>query len=342
MVKKKTGQKKKRVRIKSGKQNIQKTDIVKAVVGLFVLILLVFAAGFFANRSTIHKQPPQLAKKTAPHKQHPKQSQIKKKAVINRPTDKTPKFEIYPKEEIHSAKSIIKPIAPRQKKMAKVAIIIDDIGYDDVIAEKFIKLDSALTISVLPYSPFQQKIIETARKNGIETMLHLPMEPVEYPMVNPGPGVLLTSMTPDQLIHCLNEDIDTMSRDTILFIKGVNNHMGSKMTADSTKMNQIFSILKKRGLFFIDSRTTSKTLCKSSAHLLQVPFAERNVFIDHIQDPDFIRNQINRLINIAIKQGRAIGIAHPHTETYDELKKMLPDLKKKVQIVPASELVRII
>jgi polysaccharide deacetylase 2 family uncharacterized protein YibQ len=144
-------------------------------------------------------------------------------------------------------------------------------------------------------------------------------------------------MSPDQLINQLEKDWDTLPS-----IKGVNNHMGSKLTAESTPMYQVFSILKKRGLFFIDSRTSKDTLCKPSARLFKVPFAQRDVFLDHRQEPDFIRKQIKALINIANRRGEAVGIAHPHLTTYRVLKEMLPELKQSVQLVPASEIVRVI
>jgi polysaccharide deacetylase 2 family uncharacterized protein YibQ len=118
--------------------------------------------------------------------------------------------------------------------------------------------------------------------------------------------------------------------------------MGSKLTAESNQLYQIFSILKKRGLFFIDSRTTPKTLCKPSARMFKVPFAQRDVFIDHHQQPEFIRKQIKALIEIALRRGRAVGIAHPHLTTYRVLKEMMPELKEKVQFVPASEIVNVI
>jgi hypothetical protein len=116
--------------------------------------------------------------------------------------------------------------------------------------------------------------------------------------------------------------------------------MGSKMTADSTQLHQIFSILKKRGLFFIDSRTSAKSLCGPVARLFRVPFAERSVFLDHVQEPETIRNQIQRLIRIAVHNGGAIGIGHPHTATYNVLRTMLPELKKKIHLVPASQIVK--
>jgi polysaccharide deacetylase 2 family uncharacterized protein YibQ len=160
------------------------------------------------------------------------------------------------------------------------------------------------------------------------------MEPIEYPHVDPGPGTLLTSMTPDQLIGQLKENLDAVPH-----VKGVNNHMGSKMTAASNQMYQIFSILKKRNLYFIDSRTSAQTLCKPSARLLQIPFAQRDVFLDHSQEPQFIRKQVKELIRIARRNGYAVGIGHPHSATYEVLHEMLPELTKAVQLVPASKIV---
>jgi uncharacterized protein len=222
------------------------------------------------------------------------------------------------------------PFRPRPE----VAIIIDDIGYDVGLAEKFMQLDSSLTLSILPKSTYHRKAAELARDYGCEIMLHLPMEPREYPDVSPGPGALLLSMSPDELIRQLEENIDAIPG-----IKGVNNHMGSKMTADSERMNQIFSILKQKELFFIDSKTTSDSVCESSAALFQVPFSQRDVFIDHFQDLPFIRNQIRLLVKIAQRHGTAIGIGHPHEATFRVLRELLPEIKQKATIVRASAMV---
>jgi polysaccharide deacetylase 2 family uncharacterized protein YibQ len=222
-------------------------------------------------------------------------------------------------------------------KLPKIAIIIDDIGYDRYIAQKFLDLDAVLTFSILPHSTHDKKIARMAHSKGFGVMLHLPMEPNEYPLINPGPGVLLTSMSPDQLINQLNEDLDAVP-----FVKGVNNHMGSKMTTIAPQLYQILSVLKKRKLYFIDSRTTVDTLCRPSAQLLQVPFAQKDVFIDHIPEPEFIRETIHRLIKIAGSHGEAIGIGHPHTATYEVLREMLPELKEKTILVRASDIVHIV
>ncbi len=245
-----------------------------------------------------------------------------------------PAFEIYPGEQTWPRKPATRT---RPVTLPKVAIVIDDIGYDRVISNKFLSLNVPVTFSVLPYSPFQDTIISRARAKGIDIMLHLPMEPNEYPLVNPGPGVLLTSMSPAQFISQLNKNLDNVP-----FIVGVNNHMGSRMTASSTHMYQVLSVLKQRKLFFIDSFTTVDSLSRSCARSLQIPFARRDVFLDHIQKPDFIRKQIKLLIRIANTYGEAIGIGHPYAMTYETLEQALPELRKKVQLVPASEVVHTI
>jgi len=289
---------------------------MKALAGLGVLIILVIIAGVCTRYLFLQKRPVE--------------------SVVKPRATKTPRFEVYSKKEVPPHKPILKPAPRIQKKLPKIAIIIDDIGYNKDIVEKFLGLDTVLTFSILPYSPFQKSIATSVHSKGLDVMLHLPMEPNEYPTVNPGPGVLLTSMSPDQLINQLDKDLNSFP-----FIQGVNNHMGSKMTTVSTQLYQIFSVLKKRKLFFVDSRTTVDTLCKPSAHLLQLPFAQKDVFLDHIQEPDFIRKQIDRLIHIANKHGEAIGIAHPHEVTYDVLREALPELKKKATLVHASDIVHI-
>ncbi len=215
-----------------------------------------------------------------------------------------------------------------------VAIIIDDLGYDKNIASKFLGLDALLSFSVLPYSPFQKSIASNAHGSGRDVLLHLPMEPLEYPRVDPGDGTLLSSMGPDELVDKL-----TKSLDEVPFVGGVNNHMGSKLTQDSAKMRQVFTVLKKRNLFFVDSLTTPRSRCAQLADMLQLKFARRNVFLDNTQEAGAIRLQIKRLLSIAKARGRAIGIAHPHTVTWEVLKQELPRILDEVEIVRVSDLV---
>jgi len=215
-----------------------------------------------------------------------------------------------------------------------VAIIIDDIGYDPYIASKFLKLDAQLSFSILPTSPFTERIAASVHRSGKEVLLHLPMEPTEYPELDPGEGALISSMTPDELLSQLNRNLEAVP-----FAVGVNNHMGSKLTQDAAKMRQIFTILKRRDLFFVDSVTSSKSRCEQAAGLLNLRFARRQVFLDHDQDPNTIRFQIKRLISIAKKRGKAIGIGHPYPTTWEVLKNDLDTIKSEVNLVPVSQLV---
>jgi polysaccharide deacetylase 2 family uncharacterized protein YibQ len=294
--------------------------VMSALLGMGALVLIVIIVGYFAHLffagGPLEIEPPETSRKTD----------------SSLPLE----FEIYPEEipKTTEKKEASPPATLPPEGLPLACIIIDDVGYDKHLAEQLLGLDAPFTFSVLPFSPFREEISRSAVLKGVEIMLHLPMEPEEYPRVDPGPGALLTSMSPDELIRQLTEDIRSVPG-----ARGVNNHMGSKMTAVSSQMYQVFSILKKEGLFFIDSRTTINTLCKPSARLLQVPFAERDVFLDHVETADFVRKQIYELIRKAEQEGRAIGIGHPHEVTIQVLDEMLPELKKRVRLVPASRLV---
>ena len=305
---------------KTKKKTPPTRQLTRIVISLLVLLLLVFAAVWLLQLVLIKKQP---LNATARHQ-------------IQRPA-KTEKFrfEVYPHQDVPSAKQQFKPAIPFSGERPKIAIILDDVGYDIGIIKKFLDIDVPITLSILPQSPFQDQSAALAHNAGYDIMLHLPMEPNEYPTVNPGPGTLLTTMPPDELIGLLKKDLDQ-----IPFIQGVNNHMGSKMTSQAEQMRQIFTVLKQRGLFFVDSRTTAQTICKASAELLRVPFEERDVFIDHQHNGDFIYHQMKELVRIAKAHGQAIGIAHPHKSTYRVLRKMIPEMKKTVLFVPVSQLVK--
>jgi hypothetical protein len=306
---------------KTTKKKDQLRQFVKIPIGLTMLLVLVILAGFLTHHLLSKKYPVKMIGHNLENGQHYMPAF---------------QFEIYPEKDIPLTKEKKPPKQVPQDMSPRIALIVDDIGYDRAVVKKFLSLNLPITFSILPNSPFTKNITAAARKKHVEIMLHQPMEPFEYPRINPGPGTLLTSMTPDELVQQLIQNLEEMP-----FVSGVNNHMGSKMTANSSQMRQIFSVLKQRNLFFVDSRTTEKTICRLSAGLLQIPFGERDVFIDHFQDSDFIKKQLYELVRIATTHGDAIGIAHPYTKTYQVLKSALPDLKQKVQFVPVSEVVRI-
>jgi len=310
---------KKKSRRKPRSRNLFGISALKVFVGFAVLILLVAAAGVLTHRLMLRREPtsavPDTAARPAP--------------------DKAPLYEIFPQEESEPAPLTPPPSAiPPPGALPKVAIIIDDLGYDRRMARKFLQLDTDFTFSILPHTPHTRSIARDAAQKGREVMLHLPMEPMEYPRVDPGPGALLQAMSPDELIAQLRENLSAVPG-----IRGVDNHMGSRLTTAPDRMNQIFSILKQQNLYFVDSRSTAQTRGRSAAKLLQVPFAERDVFIDHRQEPEFIRSQLRKLVQLAKKNGQAVGILHPSRTTYEVLQGALPELQREVRLVPASQIV---
>lgn len=223
---------------------------------------------------------------------------------------------------------------PAGEGLPMVAIIIDDMGFDKTVAMAFAKLDPHITMAILPGAPFGKVIANRLYVKDVEIMLHLPMEPMQYPEVDPGPGALMADMSPDLLLETLRRNLDSIPH-----IKGVNNHMGSRLTTLSDQIRQVFTVLKKRDLFFIDSVTAVHSMCAPSARLFKLPFARRDVFLDNVQEQAYITGQIKELIRISQRHGTAIGIGHPYPATLKTLETVLPGLKKKVRIVKASKLV---
>jgi len=159
------------------------------------------------------------------------------------------------------------------------------------------------------------------------------MEPEGYPENNPGKHALLSSMNFKEFEKVLNENLMAVP-----YIKGVNNHMGSRLTAIPLHMSRLFLLLQKKNLFFIDSRTTKKTVCRHEASFFKIPFKENSTFIDNIRSYKEIQKKITRLIKIAKKDGKAIGIGHINQTLYQVLKKKLPEIKSEATLVPVSQL----
>jgi polysaccharide deacetylase 2 family uncharacterized protein YibQ len=217
----------------------------------------------------------------------------------------------------------------------KLAIILDDLGNDREAAEAVFALHYPLTISVLPYHAHSTEIAEEAQRRRLEVMLHLPMRAVanETPEVHQ----LEAGMSGEEVARALNgmlESVPTAS--------GVNNHEGSLATADAKLMAELMPLLKQRGLFFVDSRTTAATVAFEAAEHAGVRSGFRNVpFLDDVQDVGAIRKQLELAMRGAKEKGAAIAIGHPHPETLRALKEMLPQAEAQgVHLVVVSELVK--
>jgi polysaccharide deacetylase 2 family uncharacterized protein YibQ len=256
-----------------------------------------------------------------PQKKHPD-------VVSKKPSDKTGL-----KKDDKKKRVISKKIVP--KRAYKVAIIIDDLGYNNHKADEFLKIDAKLTFSIFPLAPNSISIAQKANAMGKDVMLHLPMEPYRYPEKNPGNGALLLSMSDEKLLEIL--DIDIMS---VPFIKGINNHMGSRFTEDRKKMMIVLKRIEKRGLFFLDSLTSSDSVGYKLAKEIGLDTAARDIFLDNEKDIEYIIAQIDKLVRISQRRGYAIGIGHPYPSTIEALKRMIPEFEAKgIEVVPISHLV---
>lgn len=222
---------------------------------------------------------------------------------------------------------------PERRPRPRAALIVDDLGYDRDMLRAFSRIDFPMGLSLLPKSPYREEVISQAKAKGSELILHLPMEPNNYPEADPGPGTILASMGDREIRALIGEHIGSMPG-----VKGVNNHMGSYFTTRPDKMTVVMEELKKRRLFFIDSRTTTLTVAFEIARKVGVPAANRAVFLDNDLHPKALAFQMKRLIGIARQKGSAIGICHPHKESLDFLISYTNKLKSSVNLVHVSEL----
>jgi hypothetical protein len=214
-----------------------------------------------------------------------------------------------------------------------VAIVIDDLGLSLAAARCFLALEAPLTLSILPFQPETRAVAEEAHRAGRPILLHLPMEPAGYPVVDPGPGALLRAMDRAEVERRVEEAV----RD-VPFIIGVNNHMGSRYTEDAERMAWVLAGIKKRGLLFLDSRTSAQSKAFQTARELGIQAAERTVFLDNIQEAEAIRVQIRRLVALARQRGRVVAIGHPYPITCQVLKDEYNYLTSKVELVPITSI----
>lgn len=217
---------------------------------------------------------------------------------------------------------------------ARLAIVIDDLGYDRAQADSVLRIAYPLTVSVLPHETSSGEVAEEAHRRGYEVMLHLPVES------NSSAGDEAIELHPGMSAAAVENTFAAML-ETVPYAAGVNNHEGSLGTADPQLMGELMPALREHNLFFIDSRTTTATVAAAAARAAGVPTARRNVFLDDEQSVPAILQQFDLAIRNAKQKGSALAIGHPHPETIEVLNEMLPTVKRQgVRLVFASELAR--
>ena len=228
---------------------------------------------------------------------------------------------------------MVPPAPPKQR--GKIVLILDDVGFDRQPIAEAIRIDPNLNFSVLPNAPHAVEVATLLHHKGFEVLCHLPMEPEHYPRVSPGSGAVLTSMSDDQIARTTLTNVEGVP-----FARGVNNHMGSRATADRRVMNAVLGALPE-DMYFIDSRTTPGSVAAVVAREMSIRAASRNVFLDDIETDSAVRHQLRDLARESEERGVAIGIGHMYPVTIRVLTAEIPELRREgFKLIRASQAVR--
>ena len=264
----------------------------------------------------------------------------------NKKSNKVVKKEDSKKLEDDIAKSLKETKSSVSKKETlntglpkpKIVIIVDDLGQEKKPIDDLLKIPAPITFAVLPNLPYSNYAAEKADKKGWDVILHMPMEPKEssgYTGVDAGSEVLLVGLPKDAILTKLNESLSSVPN-----VKGVNNHMGSKFMENDELTELILQDLKRKGLLFVDSKTSSGSKGYETGLKLGMKTAQRDIFLDNSsKDSTYVKKQLEKLIDISKRNGSAIGICHPYPSTVKALSEMIPKIENEVEVVSISNIV---
>jgi len=228
-------------------------------------------------------------------------------------------------DTIEEQKSSQSPVETAKVPMRGViGLIIDDFGYrNDHVSNGFLQLPGKLTYAIIPGHDYSQLFSKKAYDAGYEIIVHLPMENIgktygeeEY--------VLMSYFQDDEIKNRINKAFDYLPESI-----GLNNHQGSRGTADSRVMTLVAGVIKEKKKFFIDSRTTNNSLAETTMRKYGVPTNKRDIFLDNELDEEKIKIQLLELADVSEEKGIAIGIGHVKPQTLNVLAKEIPVLQEK-------------
>jgi len=225
--------------------------------------------------------------------------------------------------------------AAKRTREPRIAIVMDDFGYNKNNLEIFFTIKEPITLSVLPGLRYSGEVAREALSHGREVILHLPLE-AHRKDVKEEIDTIRSGMKEGEITERLKREISSVPG-----IDGVSNHMGSKATEDKELMTGIFKYLKAHNLYFFDSLTSEESICGEAARSVGIPYARRDIFLDNINDPSAIEQELRVLKKMALKRGRAIAVCHDRKNTVTVLAKVLPEMTKEgIKFVRLSELLR--
>jgi hypothetical protein len=218
----------------------------------------------------------------------------------------------------------------------RIALVMDDMGNSLERARTLLRLfESNIALSVLPQARYSEEIARVASNKGADVLLHLPMEPKDYPETDPGAGALFVGMSAERIRSVIKRDLQGISG-----LVGVNNHMGSRFTTVKEDMRPVFSVLRRRGLFYMDSLTSPESVGEGLASRMGVETINRDIFLDNEKKVKSIRLQLNKAEHLARKVGYAVITGHPYPQTVEALRLWLAEKDKDIQLCRLSSLVQ--
>ena len=287
------------------------------VVPLWIAVALaVFAAGYYLGGGAIDWLPQET-----PSGFNPADSKAQQESSSSAPSAdnlaQKPAAE-YPVPEVAADEPPAHPESMRPAfGVARIALVIDDLGRKVSDVQSIEALGVPVTYAVLPFEIRTRQVVEAIRAGGHEMICHLPMEPANG--ANPGPGALTAAMGSAELAAATERALDAVPG-----LIGVNNHMGSSLTTNTASMTAILEVVRDRGLYFLDSRTSATSAGYRVAKRVGIPTAERQVFLDGELTSEWIGGQFLRAMEIARKDGAAVVIGHPHPVTMEALQEWVP------------------
>ena len=207
----------------------------------------------------------------------------------------------------------------------RIAIVIDDFGYQEQnLVLSFCELPQPITFSIFPGEKHTAWIAQQAIEKNHGVMVHLPMEPIDYPARDPGPNAIFSDYAPEKIAELTQDALASVP-----YAKGMNNHMGSRITQNFEAMKAVLQVVKRWNFFFIDSVTSPQSMAYAIARDMDIPSDRNALFLDIVEDEDAVVKRLYRLAARARHEGTVIGIGHAKPNTLHALQRMLPELTEQ-------------
>lgn len=227
---------------------------------------------------------------------------------------------------------------PKAQPKKKLAVIIDDLGNKMEGTDEIMSMPVKLTVAVMPFLQTTQQDAKRAHEQGYDVLLHLPMEPKRGRPEWLGPGAILTKMSDEEVRKRVEAAIDNVP-----YAVGINNHMGSKVTADERIMSIVLDICKERGLFFVDSKTNYRSVVGKLCEQKGLPQVYNHIFLDDVASNDHISRQIGKVSEWLKSHENCVTIGHVGSrgkKTASVLRRSIHTLQQEADFVGVSDLAR--